>query len=297
VATGAIGPRVVALGGGHGLSVTLAAVRRYTSDVTAVVSVADDGGSSGRLRRDHGGLAPGDLRKCLVALADPASPWRDAFGHRFRGGDLDGHALGNIVLVGLAEVLGDYRLALAEALRLLGGVGRVLPATTEPVVLTAHIDGRVVEGQAAVHRSAGRIRSVALAPPDAPACPEALAAIAGADQVVLAPGSLFTSIVPVLCVGGVLEAVRGASGRVVHVGNLQAETPETSGLTGTDQVRILLDHGARIDVTVSPSGGDLETDADELARMGVETAEAAVSEPGARIHDPAALAVALRALL
>lgn len=290
-------PRVVALGGGHGLGVVLSAVRRYTPDITAVVSVADDGGSSGRLRRDHGGPAPGDVRRCLVALADPTSPWRAAFEHRFRGGELDGHALGNLILVGLAEVLGDFPRALAEAGKLLGGVGRVLPATAEPVVLTADVDGRVVEGQAAVHRSAGRIRSVALVPPDAPACADALAAIGGADQIVLAPGSLFTSIVPVLCVAGVADALRSSGGRVVHVGNLQAETPETSGITGTEQVEILLAQGARIDVTVVARGGDLAVDTAALSRRGVDAREAVVSAPGARVHDPAALGEVLRDLV
>lgn len=291
------GARVVALGGGHGLGVVLAAVRRYTDEITAVVSVADDGGSSGRLRRDHGGLAPGDLRKCLVALADAGSPWRAAFEHRFRGGELDGHALGNIVLVGLAETLGGFPSALAEAERLLGAVGRVLPATVEPVVLTADVDGRIVEGQYEVHRSAGRIRSVGLVPPDAAASPEALAAIARADQIVLAPGSLFTSIVPVLCVAGITEALHSARARVVHVGNLQAETPETSGISGTEQVEILLDHGARIDVSLSPVGGALVTDPAALACHGIATEEVVVSAPGARVHDPEALAVALGDLL
>ncbi len=291
------GRQVVALGGGHGLGVVLSALRRYTTEITAVVSVADDGGSSGRLRRDLGGLAPGDLRKCLVALADTDNPWRAAFEHRFRGGELDGHALGNIVLVGLAEVLGGFPRALVEAQKLLGAVGRVLPATVEPVVLTADVDGRTVEGQAAVHRSAGRIRSVRLRPEGASACPDALAAIAEADQIVLAPGSLFTSIVPVLCVAGMPAALRSARGRVVHVGNLRAEAPETSGLTGTEQVEVLLDHGARIDVMLVPSGGDLEVDPAELARRGIRATEAVLSEPGARVHDPVALGDALRDLL
>ena len=131
------GPTVVALGGGHGLATTLTALRRYAGSVTAVVSVADDGGSSGRLRQIYDVPAPGDLRKCLVALAEPDSVWREAFEHRFRGGDLDGHALGNLILVGLTQVLGDFGQALEEAGRLMDCAGRVLPATTDPIVLTA----------------------------------------------------------------------------------------------------------------------------------------------------------------
>src|SRR5213595_3721279 len=133
------GPAVVALGGGHGLSATLRAARRYAGDITAIVSVADDGGSSGRLRAAFGIPAPGDLRRCLGALADPESPWTAAFDHRFDGGDLDGHAFGNLVIAGLAEATGDFELALAEAGRILGAAGRVIPATREAVTLKAEV--------------------------------------------------------------------------------------------------------------------------------------------------------------
>ena len=154
------GPAVVALGGGHGLATALAAVRRYAGSVTAVVSVADDGGSSGRLRKDHDVPAPGDLRKCLVALAASDTVWREAFEHRFRGGDLDGHALGNLIIVGLTQVFGDFGRALEEAGRLLECAGRVLPATTDPVVLTADGPGGGVEldgpDTAGPHRPGGR---------------------------------------------------------------------------------------------------------------------------------------------
>ena len=187
------GPAVVALGGGHGLSVVLRAAREYAATITGIVSVADDGGSSGRLRRDFGVPAPGDLRRCLVALAGSETVWRDAFEHRFGGGELGGHALGNLVIVGLTETLGDFTVALQEAGRLLDAVGRVFPATTDVVVLKADVEGEAVEGQVAVQNSAGRIRRVELVPSDAAAPSEAIAAIATADQVVLAPGSLYTS--------------------------------------------------------------------------------------------------------
>ncbi|HVL27972.1 MAG TPA: 2-phospho-L-lactate transferase CofD family protein, partial [Acidimicrobiales bacterium] len=150
------GPAVVALGGGHGLAASLQAARRYAGEVCAIVSVADDGGSSGRLRAAFGIPAPGDLRRCLVALSDPGSPWTSAFEYRFAAGELEGHAFGNLVLAGLAEATGDFSLALLEAGRVLGAAGRVLPATTEAVILKAELrspdgnGGTSIVGQVAV---------------------------------------------------------------------------------------------------------------------------------------------------
>ncbi|HTD50703.1 MAG TPA: uridine diphosphate-N-acetylglucosamine-binding protein YvcK, partial [Acidimicrobiia bacterium] len=194
--------KIVALGGGHGLAVALQAVRRYAQSVTAVVSVADDGGSSGRLRRDLGVAAPGDLRKSLVALAADTGPWPAAFEHRFAGGELSGHALGNLLIVGLAASLGDLNRALDEAGRLLGAVGRVVPATVDAVTLEADIGDEAVIGQVAVESLAAGVvvNQVRVVPADAAATPDALDAIADATQVVLAPGSLYTSVLAVLCV-------------------------------------------------------------------------------------------------
>ena len=151
---GARGPRVVAVGGGHGLAATLQAARRYAGDITAVVSVADDGGSSGRLREAFGMPAPGDLRKSLVALSPAGSTWARAFEHRFDAGELSGHALGNLIIAGLLQATGDLSEALAEAGRLLGATGRVLPATTTPVVLKAEAAAGRVEGQVNVQHAA-----------------------------------------------------------------------------------------------------------------------------------------------
>lgn len=292
------GPRVVAIGGGHGLAVTLRAAREYAAAITAIVSVADDGGSTGRLRRDYQVPAPGDLRKCLVALAgDDAGVWREAFEHRFETGDLGGHALGNLILVGLAESTGDFGRALEEAGRLLRAVGRVLPATTEPVVLKATIAGREVEGQTAVQSAIGRIARVGLVPEDAPTSPEAAAAIAGADQVLLAPGSLYTSLLPVLCVHGVRRALAGSRGTVVQIGNLTPQIPETAGMDGTDHVQAVLDHGARVDRLLAPSDGVLAVDADRLAAAGITVTRVPLARPDRTAHDPAKLAKALEALL
>ena len=145
------GPSVVAIGGGHGLAATLAAVRTYAGDVTAVVSVADDGGSSGRIRQSVGIPAPGDLRRCLVALADPDSLWARVFDYRFGAGDLEGHALGNLIIAGLSQTTGDFTAALHEAARLLGVEGRVLPVTTSPTVLRASVNGAEIIGEVEVN--------------------------------------------------------------------------------------------------------------------------------------------------
>ncbi len=291
------GPHVVALGGGHGLAMTLRGVRRYAGEITAVASVADDGGSTGRLRRDFGVPAPGDLRKCLVALAGEGTVWPEAFEHRFRAGDLEGHALGNLVIVGLAESLGDFCEALDEAGRLLNAVGRVLPATTEPVVLKADIEGEAVEGQVAVQNSAGRIRRVGLIPNDAPASADALDAVRNADQIVLAPGSLYTSLVPVLCVLQLREELAQASAPVVQVCNLGPQIPETNGLDANDHLRAVLEHGGRVDRFLYQRDGLLAANEDAIRRWGVEPVAASVARPDGLAHDPLRLAEALRALL
>jgi uncharacterized cofD-like protein len=290
-------PRVVALGGGHGLAVVLRAARRYAGDITAVVSVADDGGSSGRLRRDLDVLPPGDLRKCLVALAAPDSLWAGAFEHRFTAGELDGHALGNLVLVGLAETLGDPVAAIDEAARLVGAVGRVRPATAESVVLKADIEGESVQGQVAVMTVGGRIRRVEVVPRDAPAHPDSVSAIAAADQVVLAPGSLYTSLLPVLVVPAVRDAVATTPGRVVQICNLRAQPPETTGLDATDHLRAVLDHGGRVDTFLYERDGALPVDEDRIRAWGVRPVGAALGSRSGLVHDPAKLAQTLADLL
>lgn len=290
------GPAVVALGGGHGLGVVLRAARRYAGSITAIVSVADDGGSSGRLRREMEVLAPGDVRKSLVALAGDGNVWADAFEHRFEGGDLDGHAFGNLVLVGLAESLGGFGDAVAECGRLLETVGRVYPATSDPVALKANAgEGVWVEGQVAIEGTHG-VRRVELVPPDAAAWPEALAAIGRADQIVIAPGSLFTSVVPVVCVPEIRDALAAAKARVVQVANLVAVTPEVAGLDGTDHLRAVLDHGARVDTYCYSPASPLAVDGIALRALGVEPFAAVLADPGATVHDVERLARTLAAL-
>ncbi len=274
----------------------LRAARLYADEITAVVTVTDDGGSSGRLRRDLGVIAPGDLRKCLVALAtDPT--WAKAFEHRFQGGDLDGHAFGNLVIVGLTESLGDSLQGITEAAKVVGAVGRVLPATIGPVVMKADVDGHAVEGQVAVQNSPGRIGHVELVPADARAPEAVIEAIDSADQVVLAPGSLFTSLLPVLCVGEIRAALAATSASVAQVANLRPELPETEGLDATDHLRKVLDHGARVDRFVFQAGGALAVDPEAIRALGVEPVSADVSGANGLVHDPSKLATALSALL
>jgi uncharacterized cofD-like protein len=291
-------PRVVALGGGHGLPVALRAIREYAGEITAVVSVADDGGSSGRLRRDFDVPAPGDLRRCLVALASEEGAWPAAFEHRFGWGELAGHALGNLMLVGLAATLGDLTAALDEAGRVLGAVGRVVPATLGTVSMTAEVGGARVVGQVAIARAGEkqRIQDVRLEPADASASPEALSALAAADQIVIAPGSLYTSIVAVLCVPELRDAVEHASGTVVQVANLDTED-ETNGHDGTEHLAAVRAHGGRVDVFMYDPEHGLAVDEAEVAALGARPLPVPISRPHGWGHDPLQLAKALSALL
>ncbi len=231
--------RVVAIGGGHGLSRVLAACRRLRVSPTAVVTVADDGGSSGRLRRDLGIIALGDLRMALLALARHDA-LAEALAHRFERGHLRGHALGNLLLVALAEAAqGDVLAALTRAEELLDCDGAVLPSTTVPVHIAAQVSGTRLSGQATITASRGRLESIWLEPRDPPACAAAVSAVRSADTVVLGPGSLFTSVIVNLLVPDVRRAVRETDALLVHVANVQAPPGETSQLALRDQVELL----------------------------------------------------------
>jgi uncharacterized cofD-like protein len=282
---------VVALGGGHGLAATLQAVRRYAGDITAVVSVADDGGSSGRLREALGIPAPGDIRRCLVALAEPGSLWAATFEHRFDGGELRGHAVGNLVIAGLAAAAGgDFVAALDEAARLLGTAGRVLPATTAPVVLKATVADGEVEGQVRVAQSR-RIAGVGLVPPDPEPPPAVLDAIAAADQVVLGPGSLFTSVLAVAAVPAIRQALAATSGRRVYVCNLRPQIPETEGYDVAAHVEALVAHGVDVDVALCDSRHM------PIGLMHTRCVDRPVARADGVAHDPAELAGVLADLV
>ncbi|MCU1689502.1 MAG: hypothetical protein JWN20_1430 [Jatrophihabitantaceae bacterium] len=302
------GLKVVALGGGHGLSVSLGALRRLTAHVTAVVTVADDGGSSGRIRSQLPVLPPGDLRMALAALAgdvDGAPEWADAFQHRLGGdGDLAGHPVGNLLLTGLMESMGDPVAALAIAARLLGCTGRVLPMSCQPLDLVARVadrfgDERTVRGQHNVAIAPGTLRAVSLLPPDARACPEALDAIAEADVVVLGPGSWYSSVLPHLLLPELLDALRETPARIVVTLNLVPQSGETDGFSPAKHVRVLRRYapGLHIDTVLADGGAVADTVglAEAAAQCGAElvlTSVAAHDDPAR--HDPLLLADAYR---
>ncbi len=240
------GPRVVAIGGGTGLSVLLRGLKQYTSNITAIVTVADDGGSSGRLRQEMGVLPPGDIRNCLVALADAEPMMQSLFQYRFKGGRLEGHSFGNLFIAAMSELTGDFEEAVRASSKVLAIRGRVLPSTLAKVTLNAEFeDGTVIRGETNISKSFKRIKRVFLKPEDhegevIEAVPEAVEAIGSADLVILGPGSLYTSVVPNLAVSGLAEAVRNTPARVVYIVNVMTQPGETDGLDAADHVRAVL---------------------------------------------------------
>jgi len=295
------GPAVVGVGGGHGLAVTLSAARRYAGSVGAVVSVADDGGSSGRLRHALGVPAPGDVRRCLVALASAPEPWPSAFERRFdaSAGELAGHPLGNLILAGLTVTTGDFVAAIEEAGRLLGAVGRVLPASSGPVVLRAVVDDGVIEGQAAIAAAGRVIRSVSTTGPQASlAVPdEVVGLLVAADQIVLGPGSLYTSVCAALAVPGLRSALAACRERVVFVANLRP-SKEAIGLDLADHVAAVRAHGLDPGVVLSdPAGLERGDQARLAAALGpARLVEADLARPNGWSHDVSKLADALAGL-
>ena len=311
--------RIVAFGGGHGLAASLRALRllkaKLDLDLTAVVTVGDDGGSSGRLRADRGGLPPGDLRQALAALADPHDPVgmhaADLLQYRFPGEDpLGGHAVGNLLLTGLMELTDNPVLALERARDLVRAVGRVLPMSPHPVSLEATVRGddptqpdriSTVRGQHAVAVTPGSVTEVRLIPAEPTVCAEAVDAVHSADWLVFGPGSWFTSVIPHLLVPDLASAIGGSRARRLVTLNLAAEL-ETAGLSLPDHLRALARYlpGPRVDVVLADGKavGDpigLQSAAESL-RARVVLAPVAVSDGGPR-HDPTALASALHEVL
>ena len=312
----ALGPsqqrRIVALGGGHGLSATLSALRLLTDHVTAVVTVADDGGSSGRLRREFDVLPPGDLRMALSALCDDSDwghTWRDVLQHRFAGtGELKGHALGNLMIASIWELLGDTVQGLDLVGRLLGARGRVLPMAAEPLEIVAEIVGHdpqrpedavTVHGQHLVASSPGVVSSIGIVPTCPAPCTEALGAVAEADWVVLGPGSWFTSVMPHLLVPDLADALVATPARRLLNLNLEVHKGETRDFRAEDHLASFAANAPelRLDVVLADPSvvveeASLRAAADEL---GAELVVAPVSARGAPgVHDPLRLAAALR---
>jgi uncharacterized cofD-like protein len=310
--TGAARPlsrKVVALGGGHGLYASLSALRRVTRELTAIVTVADDGGSSGRLRREFGVLPPGDLRMALAALCgDDAwgTTWSRVVQHRFSGEqELGGHAVGNVLIVALWELLGDTVQGLDWVGRLLGAHGRVLPMASVPLDLVAEVEGAdparpddltAVRGQVACAMTTGRVRSMSLVPADPPACPEAVAAVGAADWVVLGPGSWFTSVLPHLLIPELAAALVSTPARRLVALNLAPQPGETAGFSPHAHLEVLADHapGLNIDVVladtkaVEGTTAELEKAASLLGARLV-LADLAMGDGSPR-HDPRQLA-------
>lgn len=237
------GPAVVAVGGGHGLAQALLAIQQYAADITALVGVADNGGSSGRLSPVLQIPPPGDIRRCLVALSPEPSVWRELFAYRFDEGDVRGHALGNLILAALTEIEGGFEAALRIAETCLGAVGRVVPAAVEPLHLEAVVDGNIVDGQLAIARSRGKITDLRIVPDTVEPSQWALEAIAESDQIVLGPGSLFTSVIPPLLVPAIVDAINRSDAVLVYVCNLVTQDGETLGMTAGDHVDALTSLG------------------------------------------------------
>jgi uncharacterized cofD-like protein len=237
-------PRIVVVGGGTGLAVLLKGLKRYTSQLTAVVTVSDDGGSSGRLRAEMGVLPPGDIRNCLVALAETETLMDKVFQHRFMaGGSLQGHNLGNLLLVAMSEIAGDFVSAIREVSKILAVRGVVLPATLEPVILAATMEnGATVIGETRIRNHEGKIQRISLIPAQCHPLPETLQAIKKADAIVLGPGSLYTSIIPNLLVKGVAEAIEASSAPTIYISNIMTEKGETDNFTTADHLRVIFKH-------------------------------------------------------
>ena len=235
------GPKLVVLGGGTGLSNLLRGLKKYSANITAIVTVADDGGSSGRLRREYGVLPPGDIRNCLAALADEEQLLTELFQYRFTTGEgLSGHSFGNLFITAMNDITGDLNQAITASSKVLAVRGRVLPATLDNVALWAELeDGRRIEGESNIPEANGRIAQIGCTPANPVALPQAVADIAEADCIIIGPGSLYTSICPNLLVPGILEAIDNSQAPCIYICNIMSQPGETDGFTVADYVRVL----------------------------------------------------------
>lgn len=309
---------LVAIGGGSGLATLLRGLKREVSSgelasLTAIVTVTDDGGSSGRLRRDFAVLPPGDIRNCLAALADDEALLTRLFQYRFASGEgLAGHSFGNLLLTALAGMAGDFYQAILAAERILSVRGRILPSTVHDVQLRARgKSGTWYEGETAVGRSGERLQRVELVPKSVPAFPDAVAALQAADLIVLGPGSLYTSVLPNLLIRGLATALARSRAPVVLPMNLMTQPGETDGMDAHDHLRALERHAGEglVDVVLAHDGGipkarlaqyrasgarPVAVDAKRLARHGAELVTADLLAPEGLIrHDPTRLAAAV----
>lgn len=303
------GPAVVVIGGGTGLSVLLRGIKGVTSNITAIVTVADDGGSSGRIREDLGIIPPGDLRNCLVALADTEPLMEKLFQHRFGGaGGLAGHSFGNLFIAAMTEVLGDAELALKESSKVLAVRGQVLPSATKIVRLVAEMDdGSIVEGESQIPLSGKAIKRVSIQPEDVKPVNSALEAIREADACILGPGSLYTSVLPNLLVPGMADALRQTQAVKIYICNVMTQPGETDGYSAARHVKAIIDHvGPGIidyvvvnvqevapqlrEVYARQGAYPVEPDIDAVEGLGVKAVKAnLISETNWVRHDPVKL--------
>lgn len=301
------GPKIVVIGGGTGLSNLLRGLKAHTSNLSAIVTVADDGGSSGRLRKDFQMIAPGDLRNCLVALAEQEGVMENLFRYRFEGNnELSGHSFGNLFITALAQVYdGDIEEALEAASKLLRVRGRVIPSSTELIKLSAEMmDGSIVDGESNIPHSGKPIRRVFSTPTSPKPEGAALQAIDEADVIILGPGSLYTSIIPNLLTDKIADHVRASKANKIYIANVMTQPGETSGYSLADHVQAIIDHsGVGIIDTVLANDGPLPIqmveqysavgsepvviDSKRLKEMGIRTVRATlISADKPAIHDP-----------
>ena len=306
------GPAVTVIGGGHGLSVLLRGIKSSTSKVSAVVTVADDGGSSGRLREELGIIPPGDLRNCLVALADTEPLMEKLFQYRFEGNTaLAGHNFGNLFIAAMNEVTGDMETALKESSKVLAVKGRVIPASKESVRLDAVMtDGTVVEGESQIPEAHKKIRRVQLFPRKVEAVSAAIEAIETADAIILGPGSLYTSIMPNLLVDGVAKALKSSHAIKIYICNVMTQPGETDNYTASAHAKAILDHAGKgvIDyvlVNSAPvpqkfisSAKPVEVDEDKISAMGMGLIQKdLISDTDVGRHDPDKLCKAVMKII
>ena len=311
--------RIVSIGGGTGLSSLLNGLKKYTHDskggdplvdITAIVTVTDDGGSSGRLRREFDVLPPGDIRNCMVALCDDEALLSRLFQYRFESGHgLKGHSFGNLFLTAMTRIMGDFPDAVRKSSEVLNIAGRIFPSTAANVSLEAVLDdGRVVKGETRISRSRRRIRTVRMVPNRVKPVKDTLAAIAAADLITLGPGSLFTSVIPNMLVTGIPEAIRRSKALKAYFVNLMSQPGETTSFAASDHISAICDHagGRFLDYAivstsrVSPAlrrsyalqdAAPIENDFDAIARLGLEVIEADLLMKGSPVrHNPAAIA-------
>ena len=238
------GAKIVAIGGGTGLSMLLRGIKKYTNNVTAIVTVGDDGGSSGRLREEMGILPPGDIRNCIAALADDEDMITELFQYRFKNGEgLEGHSFGNLFLTALCAITGDMVRAVKESSNVLNIRGVVLPATLDDMKLAAEFeDGRIVHGESNIPEAHGKIKRLFTEPEHCKALPEAISAIKEADLIILGPGSLYTSVIPNLLVDGIVEAISQSKAKKIYVCNIMTQPGETDNYSVASHVNALISH-------------------------------------------------------